>query len=412
MKKLILAFAVTLIASSALAQTPVAARWVEMMPGGGAEARIATSAIACPDISVDGAVVHTATRAAADAKFAVRVCAASIPAGAKAAMLDGVALPLPKATPERILVIGDTGCRIKDKTVQACNDPKQWPFAPLAVVAAKLKPDLIIHVGDYLYRESPCPAGNTICAGSPWGDNWPAWDADFFTPAAPLLAAAPFVIIRGNHEDCDRSGLGWLRLLGPLPFVASAPCNPHLSLYSIPLGNMTLAIMDDASAPDTDVDTASLAAYQKDLAAIPSVAPKPVWLVTHRPIWGAVKIFGIGVGGNRTLIAALADTHPLDGADFMLSGHIHAFEALNYRDTAPPQIIAGNSGDNLDAAPEHVVGLNLGGQIVKDGMTLPGFGFLMMTKEANDWHIDLYRVDGTAEGHCTLANRRVDCSKS
>ena len=412
MRKFVIAFAVALIAQPAFAQTPVAARWVEMMPGGGAEARIATSASTCPDISIDGATVHAAMRAAADAKFAVRICAVAIPAGAKAAMLDGVALSLPKATPERILVIGDTGCRIKDKTVQACNDPKQWPFAPLAQVAAKLKPDLIIHVGDYLYRESPCPAGNTSCAGSPWGDNWPAWDADFFTPAAPLLAAAPFVMIRGNHEDCDRSGLGWLRLLGPLPFTASAPCNPHLALYSIPLGNMTLAIMDDASAPDTDVDTASLPAYQKDLAAIPGVAPKPVWLVTHRPIWGAVKIFGIGVGGNRTLIAALDDSHPLDGIDFMLSGHIHAFEALNYRDTAPPQIIAGNSGDNLDAAPEHVAGLNLGGQIVKDGMTLPGFGFLMMTKEANDWHIDLYRVDGTVEGHCTLANRRIDCSKS
>jgi predicted phosphodiesterase len=412
MKTSVAAFAVALFTLPALAQAPVAARWVEMMPGGGAEVRIATSAVTCPDISIDGATVHMATRAAPDANFAVRLCTAPIPAGTKAAMFNGTPLPLPKAPPERILVIGDTGCRIKDKTVQACNDPKQWPFAPLAVVAAKLKPDLIIHVGDYLYRESPCPAGNTTCAGSPWGDNWPAWDADFFTPAAPLLAAAPFVIIRGNHEDCDRAGLGWLRLLGPLPFSAAAPCNPHLPLYSISLGSMTLAIMDDASAPDTDVDTASLPAYQKDLAAVPSVVPKPVWLVTHRPIWGAVKIFGIGVGGNRTLIAALADTHPLDGADFMLSGHIHAFEALNYRDTAPPQIIAGNSGDDLDAAPENVAKLNLGGQIVKDGMTLPGFGFLMMTKEASDWHIDLYRVDGTVEGHCTLANRRIDCSKS
>jgi hypothetical protein len=412
MKKFALAFAAAMIALPALAQTPVAARWVEMMPGGGAEVRIATSANTCPDISIDGATVHTATRAAADAKFAVRICTAAIPTGAKAAMLNGAAIPLPKTTPERILVIGDTGCRIKDKTVQACNDPTKWPFAPLAVVAAKLKPDLIIHVGDYLYRESPCPAGNTACAGSPWGDNWPAWDADFFTPAAPLLAAAPFVIVRGNHEDCDRSGLGWLRLLGPLPFVASAPCNPHLALYSIPLGNMTLAIMDDASAPDTDVDTASLPAYQKDFAAIPSVSPKPVWLVTHRPIWGAVKIFGIGVGGNRTLIAALDDTHPLDGVDFMLGGHIHAFEALNYFGKAPPQIIAGNSGDKLDAAPENVAKLNLGGQIVKDGMTLPGFGFLMMTSEAKGWHIDLYRVDGTVEGHCTLANRRIDCTKT
>jgi hypothetical protein len=175
---------------------------------------------------------------------------------------------------------------------------------------------------------------------------------------------------------------------------------------------MTLAVMDDASAPDTDVDTNALPDYQKDFAALGTASPKPVWLVTHRPIWGAVKIFGIGVGGNRTLIAALAGSKSLDNVDFMLGGHIHAFEALNYFDHAPPQVIAGNSGDKLDAAPEHVAKLNLGGEIVKDGMTLPGFGFLMMTKQAKGWQVDLYRVDGTIEGHCTLANRRIDCTKS
>ncbi|HEY1836190.1 MAG TPA: metallophosphoesterase [Rhizomicrobium sp.] len=410
--KIVAFTAVALLALNAPASAQVVSTWVQMMPGGSAEARIVTTSATCPELSVDGTAVKAVLRAAPDANFAVRLCAATIPAGAKSASVDGQSLPVAKADPQRILVIGDTGCRIKGSTVQACNDPKQWPFAVVAAAGAKLKPDLVIHVGDYLYRESQCPKDNTSCAGSPWGDNWPAWDADFFTPAAPLLAAAPFVVVRGNHEDCDRSGPGWLRLLGPLPFVESAPCDPHLSLYSIALGPMTLAIMDDASAPDIDVDTATLPAYQKDFAALQSVAPKPVWLVTHRPIWGAVKIFGIGVGGNRTLIAALDDSHPLAGVDFMLSGHIHAFEALNYFDNAPPQVIAGNSGDKLDAAPANVAKLNLGGEIVKDGMTLPGFGFLMMTKQAKGWHIDLYRVDGSIEGHCTLADRRVDCAKS
>ena len=81
-------------------------------------------------------------------------------------------LPVPVANPQRILVVGDTGCRIKGASLQACNDPMQWPFLAVSQAAAGLKPDLIIHVGDYLYRESPCPAGNAGCAGSPWGDNW------------------------------------------------------------------------------------------------------------------------------------------------------------------------------------------------------------------------------------------------
>ena len=44
------------------------------------------------------------------------------------------------------------------------------------------KPDLVIHVGDYFYRENACPADATGCQGTPFGDNWPTWAADFFNP--------------------------------------------------------------------------------------------------------------------------------------------------------------------------------------------------------------------------------------
>ena len=99
-----------------------------------------------------------------------------------------------EADAQRILVLGDTGCRIKGETVQACNDPAQWPFPQVAAQAAKLKPDLVIHVGDYLYREFGCPAGDARCAGSPSGDNWTTWAADFFTPGKVASRAAPWVI--------------------------------------------------------------------------------------------------------------------------------------------------------------------------------------------------------------------------
>ena len=64
---------------------------------------------------------------------------------------------------------------------------------------------------------SSSPAGLAGCAGSPFGDNWPTWQADFFAPAQPLLRAAPWVVVRGNHEDCSREGLGWFRFLDPRP---------------------------------------------------------------------------------------------------------------------------------------------------------------------------------------------------
>ena len=57
--------------------------------------------------------------------------------------------------------------------------------------ARSWKPDLVIHVGDYHYRENACPKDIAGCRDSPWGYGWDAWDADFFVPARPLLAAAP-----------------------------------------------------------------------------------------------------------------------------------------------------------------------------------------------------------------------------
>jgi hypothetical protein len=395
----------------------ILSQWVQLAPGGASEVRIVTSAATCPALTVDGASLPTTERAPPNAYFAVHLCAATLPANAKTATLNGVALPLFHTKPQRIMVFGDTGCRIKGAAVQDCNDPKAWPFPAIAAQAAKMKPDLVIHVGDYLYREDPCPAGNAGCAGTPYGDNWPAWAADFFTPAAPLLASSPFVFVRGNHEDCERSGPGWLRLLGPQPFNPVAGCAGHIPLYEVPLGDVNLAVMDDADAPDTTVDADLRSEYQDDFATLATMNTPPLWLVAHRPIWGAVTItrFGmsIGAGGNRTMIAALADpVQALDHVSLMLSGHIHTFEAINYRKKLPPQLIAGFGGDALDAAPPDLAGVNLSGTTVKDGLSLGGFGFLMMIRHKSGWRIDVYRVDGTIEERCTFALRRLDCTKA
>ncbi len=99
-------------------------------------------------------------------------------------MLDGKPLPLARSNPQRIVILGDSGCRLEDgRAAQACNDPNAWPFSKIAAAAAAARPDLVIHVGDYQYREAACPPGNTGCAGSLWGYGWDAWKADFFQPA-------------------------------------------------------------------------------------------------------------------------------------------------------------------------------------------------------------------------------------
>ena len=389
----------------------IAAAWVQLGPGGVNEARVAISGEKCPRVMVDGTEPAMHERAGADGNFRVRLCVLALPKGARQASVLGRDLPLFIAPAKRIVVIGDTGCRIKGSAVQACNDPAKWPFATVAREAAKLNPDLVIHVGDYLYREQPCPAEDTQCAGTPSGDNWPTWSADFFTPAAPLLATAPWVIVRGNHESCDRAGAGWLRLLGPLSLAATTRCTDHVAPYVVPFGPANVVVMDDSDAPDLYSDAALVPEHAADFASLKKLARAPEWLTMHRPLWGAVTgPFGITMGGNRTMIAALKDEHALDPVELMLSGHIHSFEALNY-DKGPPQIIAGNGGDKLDAVPADLSRANLSGRSVKEGLSLPGFGFLLMTREAAGWTIDLFRVDGTRERQCHFAHRHIDCGK-
>ena len=414
MKKLALAVLFSVLPIAAQAADSA---WVQAVANG-FEARLVTSAPVCPLLHTDKGDTAMFVRAAANANFPL-VCAAAVPAGVAGASIAGTALPLPVAQPQRVLVLGDTGCRIKGAALQACNDPAKWPFPQLTAAAAKLKPDLVIHLGDYLYRESPCPVGETGCAGSPWGDNWTTWQADFFTPAAPLLAAAPIVLVRGNHEDCHRAGPGWLRLQGP-----SAPtesCIPHLPVYTLDLGSVRLAVMDDATASDTDIVQPDNESYAAELAGLGAIAG-PVWFVHHRPVWGAVTgPLGIPVGGNLTLIDAsrIAVQHgaPLvaPNVELMLSGHLHTFEAINYAKTVPPQIVAGNGGDDLLITPKNLRGTQFQGHsgvTVADGLSVGGFGFLLMTRAEGGWTIDLYDSVGTKTRSCRFTEGkpgRLDC---
>jgi hypothetical protein len=230
------------IASGAASSAAGAARYAYVVLGeeGKAIARVITPATDCPAIVIDGNSVAMEERArpttlplrptisppseSKPSAFPVLVCEREIPAGTARASIDEVSLPLPKAHPRHVVVLGDTGCRMKstDGLFQACNDPALWPFAAVADAAAAVAPDLVIHVGDYHYRETACPAGNSGCAGSPWGYGWDAWEADFFAPANSLLAAAPWIVVRGNHESCDRARLRGAATATTRPMIRSA----------------------------------------------------------------------------------------------------------------------------------------------------------------------------------------------
>ena len=148
---------------AAAGPAPAASRWLELTARG-PELRAVVRNGDCPEASLDGRTVAMQRRGAPSEAFPVEVCQLLVPHGVRRAAIGDWSAPLPRAEPQRILIFGDTGCRLKGAGVQASNVPRQWPFALVSARAAEKKPDLVIHVGDYWYRETPCPAGETGCS--------------------------------------------------------------------------------------------------------------------------------------------------------------------------------------------------------------------------------------------------------
>jgi hypothetical protein len=384
--------------------------WVELTDRG-AEARLITATAACPALSVDGKPLPMAQRVGPSADFPLTVCQALLPTTARQASVRGIALPLPVAEPKRILLFGDTGCRLKGLEVQNCDEPKDWPFGVVSRLAAAHHPDLVIHVGDYYYRESPCPAGRAGCAGSPWGDNWNSWNADFFQPAEPLLRAAPWVMVRGNHEDCQRGGPGWFMLLD----AAATPlaCPAASAPMKVDVGGLQLYVLDSSGTDDRHAPPEAVAAFSSQLDLLKTSPPtEPAWIVTHRPIWGEVPtpVGPIEVPINATEQAA-AKGRDLGGVQMVVSGHIHHFASFSFAGNRPPQLIVGTGGDvgELGDSPRF-----LNDSVNLDGLSARRFGFdrygfLILEKTGATWAGAFYDVHDHPIANCTLIARALTC---
>ena len=377
---------------------PIQTVWVVLGEHGQAMARTVTSAATCPLLLQDGvsgpmqlraapaqvaqrpvAAGSTALTSDKLANFPVLTCEAPLKTGVAQASIAGHRLPVPKSAPLRILVLGDTGCRLKADSnyFQSCNDPAKWAFGVVAKAAAGFAPDLVVHVGDYHYRESPCPATMPSCADSPWGFGWDVWQADFFTPAAPLLAAAPWVMARGNHESCSRGGQGWWRFLDPRALQAGRDCNraeddqqgDYSAPYAVPLGGDAQLIIFDSSKSSNHALATTDPAYQKYLAEFKQVDELAAQagfsiFVEHHPILGFAPQRGktgevLVKPGDAALQSVLQPTHGARLFDpsiqLLLAGHIHLFEALTFSTGQPTQIVTGNGGSSPDVdLPAHL----------------------------------------------------------
>lgn len=382
---------------------------------------VLSNATKCPAIRIDKTLrtmgVRALPQAGQDAAFPVLVCESLIPAGARSARLAGQALPLPKPRLATIAAFGDTGCRIKSwqqdghetGDYQDCKNPATWPLARVAAHAAALRPTLVIHVGDYLYRESPCPPQDRGCKGSPSGDAWQTWKADFFAPAAPLLRTSPWIMVRGNHESCKRAGAGYMLLLDPALAQNQAlpACADIIAHYTVNVGGKGFIVTDSSTVDDGCTDTCNSGAYAADFAAM---KPAPgTWLVTHKPFWA----FGSSYAATTMLQQALTAWGGKlpDGIDLALAGHIHVWEALSFADKRSPQLVLGTGGSSLDQKIEApLTGRAIGGTTVSYGRAEQRFGYTIFRPGTGGaWTATFVDPRGKPGFGCVVKPTEVSC---
>ncbi|WP_183368127.1 metallophosphoesterase, partial [Burkholderia pseudomallei] len=276
------------------------------------------------------------------------------------------------------------------------------------------------------------------CRNSPWGYGWDAWRADLFEPAAPLLAKAPWVVVRGNHEECARAGQGWFRFLDPHPYSDARSCNDaanddnanYSEPYAVPLGTGSQVIVFDtakvgrAALKTTDTQ---FQIYQKQFETVAALASKPGMSTTiftnHHPILAFTPIAGsTPAPGNLALQSVMsslnAQAYYPPGVHVALHGHVHDFQAINFASGHPATIVSGNGGDNVDVAlpdPFPAALTPASGAVIDKLSHNNSFGFLMMERRpapATGWVFRAYSAAGKLLASCMQAGTTLACDKT
>ena len=449
--------------------------WTQLGPNDALILRaVVPAGASCPVAEVDGVALAMSLRAAATPSslvssgnlafrpiFDVVSCELGLPADACQVSVAGrsVALGRRDGATRRIVVLGDTGCRIKvpakgaGDPIQDCSDPHAWPWARIAAAAASTDPDLVIHVGDYHYREyceDPLRCDRIIKNGTVVGYGWGGWQADFFTPAAPLLGKAPWVFVRGNHENCDRGGEGWMRFFAPTAYGACSDQRYRSESRSVLGNNFTadayrididaglgLVVADNAGHEDfrpASATSADLDLFRSTLAILRETRPEQqLWLLSHRPLW-----YDLPKPESQPNAFQAALHRPPPNLQIVFSGHEHAFETLTfpadadldgYPEGRPAQVVVGNSGtqlESLDPQSSLYEGTNgaagskeraspgehrYEGVTADSGILLNRYGFLLLERDSNGWAGTVMDADGRTLSRCRLngKDKQFEC---
>jgi hypothetical protein len=415
--------------------------------------RAITNQAQCPSIQWDkGAPVKMQTRAEPGTiplrkssdqvatEFPIKTCEIVWPHGVLIATVNGQTMQALKTDIKRIVIVADTGCRLKasENAYQDCNTVSQYPFSLISQNAAKMNPDMVIHIGDIHYRESPCPPDRAGCKNSPWGYGFDTWKADLFEPAKPLLEKAPWVFVRGNHEACSRAGQGWHRFIDIRSWNEQLSCNDpkndnagsYSEPYAVPIGaSSQIVVFDSANMPSKEIraQDVSFKIYSEQIKKAEELARQKSFSIfaNHHPISIVLpskpespedlvlKLNSLGVLMKDIQGDALLSSN----FNASLHGHIHTVQAISYQNSHPMTLISGNGGSALEELKVRNISLNSAQKKqlkIKEFESYLDFGFATLDRQDEEglqWLFTEFNREGKKIFSCLLAKNQMICKK-
>ncbi|MEM7221930.1 MAG: metallophosphoesterase [Pseudomonadota bacterium] len=383
------------------AQAEVVHHWTQMLGGSTQSFRAIVSDQDCPAITIDGVETRMHVRARPMPDFPNLVCEFATDAPVARAEMGSLHFPLRPERADQIILVGDTGCRLKEGApVHACNDPVAWPYAKIARAIAAKEADLAIHLGDYFYREVPCPDPE-LC-GEVFGDNWPTWEADFFVPSQPMLNAHAFVFVRGNHESCERGWLGYLRFLAADPVRAPLMCDNYQAPFVVEFEDLQLPVIDSSTRDRETYTWDRLRAMRRQFMDVLPTLDRETLLLTHTPLWG----YGSKKQNSTDMetlesIQREAFAHILPRlVTAVIAGDLHFAQVVSTPGN-PVQITFGNGGVWLYTTPEgQARDLPVGKGVMGDIFGYNPFGFGQIDRAQGTFTLTFFDDSGAVAGAC------------
>ncbi|WP_415920717.1 metallophosphoesterase [Tateyamaria sp. SN6-1] len=274
--------------------------------------------------------------------------------------------------PPTFVAFGDTGCRgfRSHRGVQDCDSANmsdknitQFMFKKVTELAAAERPEFVVHLGDYRYDDERKQKTMDM------------WDSDFFERVRlGLLAQAPWVFVRGNHEDCSLAGLGWFYFFAPSEGNCSGTGMSDTFYFDVADRSAGMQdphrfIVIDTTASWGSHSNRHQAAMTDMAAAVTAAntvnwgaAGPSAWFLMHKPLWAvddypnppaqADPFTGSllrAVMSRNGPAACKAYDHTTCGLKAVLAAHLHIFQnAITPQAALPQQIVVGNSGVRMD----------------------------------------------------------------